>query len=529
MKRKLLLPFVVLSMAFTSCNEDDVKNNNSNENVTLENRMKDKRMQKFSEILSKAVYERQDVREFLKAEALKQFDNDYDVLYYLVKDNMISNETFRDVLVNYSSEEEITDIERNVPLLNILIPEISIFGVSAENLDVTDNETPVIYSNDQKTNLYLNGVIDFEIKKGEVPDFNTFVVNENDRVDANSIHYDTTSSKQSRNGSVQNSISFTSPYFDGQSQQKSILNQRTIVQGNELDQLVVNSYNYFNENISHRDNPKEKSYQRDYVYYGITNKNSSGRLKPNVVEYLDYITVNPSTYFRFNFKGDEKGNPTIQNHVIVNKRRPLSTEQLIDRMWTKGAYEFKFEIFSSSGNSTSVIIPIKPSEIWDFNVEYDRRHGSFWRRSRHTYKIDPNKFTSKVFRLNNMVAFTRWDIENESLNRFVSISEVNPSGSVTETVSRTVKKVAAGKFNASLKFGVGEKISAELGGEGSFSNETTSVETFSRTYNITDDVLGTFINVYFYDPIIVNKQNNNHELFYYSTGAVNFSVVPRIR
>ena len=42
---------------------------------------KDSCMQLFSQILSKAVSQRQDVRMFLKAQALKKFDNDFNVFY----------------------------------------------------------------------------------------------------------------------------------------------------------------------------------------------------------------------------------------------------------------------------------------------------------------------------------------------------------------------------------------------------------------------------------------------------------------
>jgi len=528
MKRKLLLPFVVLSILFTSCNEDDVRNNNSNDNVTLENRMKDKRIQKFSEILSKAIYERLDVREFLKAEALKQFDNDYDVLYYLVKDNMIGNETFKEILVNYSSEEEITDIERNVPLLNILIPEISFFDISAENLDANDKEIPVVFSNDKQTKLYLNGKIDFEFKKDEVPGFHTFVVNENDRVDVNSIKYSTTNNKQFSINSVENNVRFLSPYFDGSKQQRSSLNTNSVSQ-RQLHNRVIQSFDYYNESTLNKNNPKEISYQRDYIYYGITNKNSFGRLNPDVREYIDYISVNPSVYFMLNENHDTKNKPTIQHTSIVNRRRPLSTEQLIDRMWTKGAYEFKFEIFSNPGHATSIIIPIKPSEIWNFNIKYDRRHGSFWRRSKHTYRIDPKEFTSKVYHVKRRISLEKWNIRNQSLNRFISISEGNSTGLLRETFLKSVTTIASGKFNEGYKLGIGSKVSSQLGGQGSFSEETITQNVFSRNYSDDDFVLAKNIELNFYDPVIVKKTRNNYTLFKYGNEAFSFSIVPGIQ
>lgn len=52
---------------------------------------KDSCMQLFSQILSKAVSQRQDVRMFLKAQALKKFDNDFNVFYPFVKTRKLEN------------------------------------------------------------------------------------------------------------------------------------------------------------------------------------------------------------------------------------------------------------------------------------------------------------------------------------------------------------------------------------------------------------------------------------------------------
>ena len=56
---------------------------------------KDSCMQLFSQILSKAVSQRQDVRNFLKAQALKKFDNDFNIFYPLVKNEKIGERTLK--------------------------------------------------------------------------------------------------------------------------------------------------------------------------------------------------------------------------------------------------------------------------------------------------------------------------------------------------------------------------------------------------------------------------------------------------
>lgn len=84
---------------------------------------KDTAMVYFSKSLLKAVYKRKDVGEFLKKEALEEFDMNSDVLFDLASNKMISNHSFRDILVSYSSEDTIAAIEKSVPLLNIVSVE----------------------------------------------------------------------------------------------------------------------------------------------------------------------------------------------------------------------------------------------------------------------------------------------------------------------------------------------------------------------------------------------------------------------
>lgn len=51
-----------------------------NKNEVTSNNEKDVRLQEFASILSKVTDKREDVRAFLKAEAIKKFDTNYDIL-----------------------------------------------------------------------------------------------------------------------------------------------------------------------------------------------------------------------------------------------------------------------------------------------------------------------------------------------------------------------------------------------------------------------------------------------------------------
>ncbi|MBP3942246.1 hypothetical protein J5U18_01470 [Sphingobacteriaceae bacterium WQ 2009] len=535
---KKLLTITLLALGVISCNKDLTSNKDiiSNEDLTSlmlkENGIfkmstKEGNMERFSEILSKATFERKDIREFLKNEALKQFDKDYNVLFYLVRNKEIGEKSFREILVDFSSEEEIASIEENVPLINILIPEISFFDISANNLDVNDNEIPVAISKEKTTDLYLNGKLELSLEKGEVPDFHVFVVRENSRVNVASINFNKKRYKRDL-GNTEN-IEFLSPNFNGLNDVKSRFKRSAVIaDGVELHYLVKDSYKYFNQDVSPKD--QLKAYQRDYVYYGIKNKNSKGSLNLNVTDYIDYLEINPSIYFKFALHPKEKNNPYIKQNQVVHRRVTLNTDELISRMWENGSYEFKFEIFSDESSiSSSVLIPLKPSEIWDFNIHHHRKHGTLFRRSKNTYTIDPNKFTSKVVRLNNRVPFAKWDISRGSLTRYVTIVEVNKESENSKEVTYKLNHVSEGKFSLGVKLGVGSKSETELGGSLSNKQEKEKYQKFTSSFSIKNDILAEAVNVYFYNPIINKIENNKYDLFNYSAGPVQFSVIPRIQ
>lgn len=82
--------------------------------------------EQFAVILSRAVYENEDLRDFLKEEALKLYDNDQDVFYPLLKNKMINgSDSFRDILARYDEDGQLARIERDHPLLTILVPDWS--------------------------------------------------------------------------------------------------------------------------------------------------------------------------------------------------------------------------------------------------------------------------------------------------------------------------------------------------------------------------------------------------------------------
>ena len=528
------LMLAVVCVNLSSCSKDDEfrsEDSQMPESKTIENKDgldKETYFTDFAEVLSKATYERKDVREFLKAEALKQFDKNYDILYYLVKDEEINGTSFRDILMSYSSSDFIESIEANVPLLNILTPEIAVFDVNPEDLDTADKEIPIAVSKQNETLLFLNGKKEVSLEKGEIPDFHLFVVNENSRVIVPSN--DTRSLKSN----LKKSITFKSPNFDRSLDDSKIATTRSIaVSKNTPGEKAISAYNYFNKDDG---SDYQIAFQRDYIYYGITPENKSGSLNRSVSEYIGFLEINPRTYFKISDQigtNSTNDDPYIKETETTQKKRELSEDELLDRMWTKGAYDFRFEIVTSTNQHPQIVyIPLKPNEIWNFNIKHDREHATMFRHSKNTYKIDPNKFTSKTVYLGaNKISFGKWDLSEESIYRYVNILEEDESVEKTYTNTYESTRVHTNKFNGDVKLelGLGEsdKISGGASGEVTNSNTIRENRTVTIIRKEKSDELGS-IRIYFYDPIIRKKyksiMSERYIMHTYNTGHVTFGI-----
>lgn len=528
---KVCLSFgLIMSLLLSSCTENDFR---TNENVkkSLNTSIKEENMIKFAIILSKAVYARKEVREFLKQESLKQFDMNYDVLYYLVKDEMIGNETLRDILISYSSVEELEKIEKGIPLLNIYVSRIEFFEVLPENLDTNDTEIPVIVSKKSENVLFFNGVEELSFEKGEVPNFHVFVVNENNRV----ILPENSFALKGRK-----TMMFKSPAFDGINN-GDFKETRIEASSFEIGQKAIDAFTHFNKDDG---SINQKAFQRDFIYYGITPQNRTGNINNSVTEYIKYLEINPNAYF--NISDDRSpdifnGDPYITNFLIERKSKTGYTDaELVDRIWSRGSYNFRFEIISSTvrENSTEtslippnvVYAPLRPEEIWNFNIDHSYRHSTWFRSAKHTYRIDPAKFTAKKFVFLNPINFGKWDISNESMVRYVKIFEEDEGEERTYVESHSMSFAHKTNFSGSQKISVGLKdvISAEQGVAGGVESSTT--ETFQRNIttkrNLGSDNLGQ-IKIYFYDPIVLDLSNSPSSvgIHSYNTGIVNMGII----
>ena len=520
MKVKFVLTVVlsITTVLFTSCDKcveyGEAENQLSSVSVIDEQTA----MIKFAEIVSRATYNRQDVREFLKKEAIKQFDKNYDVLYCNVKDSYIGNETFQEILNHYAASGELESIEHSVPTINIFIPKITMFNITPENLDCSEKEIPIALSGDINNKIYIDGNVVDTIARGDLPGFHVFVINKNSRVCVSST-----------TRSLNRNFCFISPEYD------NIISKST-TRSTPMDASIVGSkaiaaYSYFNKDDGSK---YSKALQRDYIYYGMIPSSTSGSLNQAVTEYISFIEIDPKAYFKITDKKDineQTDDPEIKNYTVSRKKRDFTTEELINELWTEGCYNLKIEILTSISNRPLIkYLALSPDDIWEFNLDKSYRHSTGFRHSKYTYTISPNKFTSKrIYLTPNNISFGKWDLANESLTREVSFVEQDPGESYTYEYAFETTKVNSTKVNGDIKFGLGigdnDKDKVEFGLGAERTNSTTTKESNKIIVNRTnkDDELGTE-KIYFYDPIVEGVSGLKYITKEYNTGIVTFGI-----
>ena len=169
---------LALAFIFTACNKQEDYFPLTNTKVE-----KQEAFTYFSKVLSNAL-DKQEVRTFLKQEALKMVDHDYDVVYGIVKDEMIGKRTFEEFLQESESKLGIGDERLNIsnilssmPLLNIAIP------VNPQNWN-TKTELPYIVINNGSAKITGTRSDGTQISFAETvrPNVPVIVVGENERM-----------------------------------------------------------------------------------------------------------------------------------------------------------------------------------------------------------------------------------------------------------------------------------------------------------------------------------------------------------
>lgn len=534
MKKTLLT--VACALFMFSCAQDDELFIEETTDMPVQTQLTTAEAQtKFAKILSKAVSNSEDVRRFLKEEAMTYFDNDNDVFYPFVKDKIVQgtgSRTFRNILLSYcDSEEELESIEKSQPLLNILVPDLTLFwDFNAEKWDTSDNEVAVFCRNDKTNSLYENGENIGQLPVGEIPGFPCLVIKNNERlrisntatrtIDGIGYEFISDAYDGSKRKPQTRDSDFYHPLEETENLDKPI-------SASEIPDYVIKAYQEF-KNIP-------SACQRDYIYYGITKDNKPGNLNMNIREKLYRFRISENAFTVIS--DDEIRDPHLSG-TFDREGSYYSDAELLQKIWTGGAFEFMFYSSitiegSETGMDRSLHISCKPSDVYSLSqIHVHHKNSTLFRHSKNTYTTDARYLKSKWIypeKLSNNTkenfVFTEpWNVYEKSLSIHMFISEIDEKGE--DTIEKTVVSEYSNKADFSTDVTGGNddvKFGAKLSYGFTSTHSSTSVVKYLR--QVGSDELGT-LTFHFYDPVITSQTNEGYKLYTVSSGDVQVTLLP---
>ncbi|MDU1905403.1 MAG: hypothetical protein E6772_11515 [Dysgonomonas sp.] len=473
-KCKLLFWSVIitgLSILLSACSEEtiDTAEPNSNTNLYSETGEKLIARNQFAEILAKAMQEKE-IREFIKNEALKEIDKDYDVIYHYVKDKKLTNgTTFCESLAKYCESQSYLDsITDSDYTLTILVPYLD-DKFSANTWD-TQTQIPkvVVRSSDKKEKLKTYGISDqFFVERFSKPEFPVLVVKENERL----IDVRNFSQLRSLNTQPLSNNAGTFAFFiDNEFVNKEKISLRNTWYKRAYKECIEDN-KILASTLSNRD------CIRDYIYYNISPElnQQKGALDTDYREAIVSLQFNtPSGLSTVNDIHDPLGDWSNGNLDIVfdfifvdRSGNPLTLQKKIDVPITK--------LFDKKDSPTKTLCYILPEPLIIFN----------------------------------------WDLYNYGNIYKITISEFDHGNTIETTQS--ISSTFGGNFETSPSIDLGiVKIGNKYGS--SFTETKQSSIKINMTNN--SDPLGEVL-VNFFDPIFTNE---NITLYFMGWTIQNFAI-----
>ncbi len=459
----------------------------------------------FSRILSRATYESKDLRLFIKNKALEQFDKDYDVFYPFVKDTKVAQgKTFREMLLQYTDEKTLCSIEKAIPKLTILVPDWSwLHCFSVNSWDAAEQDLAVTcVSQHGDISCYSNGDYVGAFSDNSVPNFPVLIIKSNERIiytpptkggDAQYSFLDE-SFNNSSNTETKVEHEYTQVTLDGT---PDISN---FVPASETHCDADNMYHYFH-------GQGKTCYQRDYLYYGMTENGQEKNRLENVWEHI----------YKFRFKNwntselHDDIEKVLENGELKDKQidfdyscfdQPLSCERreksvsdLRKYFYAEGNIELLFLIAIPSKDSTIFTteknISLSFGDVFAIDhVDLDYAHNTWFSHSKYVYTL--NKFEAiKPKWYTCDIQLPRWDISKESGTITIVVSEIDENGS--QDIKYTVKNIKAtnfkgdgeasyssNSFNSKIGLGYNDSETRESTIEASYKREHTRFQTFGK-------------------------------------------------
>jgi hypothetical protein len=471
MKRKFLVLSLIAGLLITSCKKE-ITNQTPTPTPDLTSQQTNQLRTDFGKILAKAVANPQ-VQTLIKEESLKQFDNDYDVLFQLIKDKEIQPGV---TLMNHLSSLGLTETMRNdidnaLPLLTIFVPNLSHFSAEKWN---TSSDIPVVavvnndFSEKEHTPItaFDHQGNQFQLKSNKPPHIPVIVVKDNERIIASANNE--SDSRISRDNFIFNNQRHQF-YFTGEQFNRS----KTGTPPAETDKFNVSHYLLLGNSTALGYNFGAVS-QRDYVYYGMVNSGDQGPLNLSYGEHLCGISFTPSSeYFLYDDATSD---------------------------WSDGAFEFQLDVLlfngSSALNKISKVFPVPALQQYFTNSETTR------------------------YNLPTPIPIATWDMKRYGDTWKYVLTEIDPGTVTTYNQSASTKIGTNYSFNSSTgeEYKIGTGFGSSI--EQTFSN--------SITIQITEgsDFCGEAI-VNYMSPVITGTSGFFYHIADVNTGIARMLIYPR--
>ena len=493
--------------------------------------IEDKPAVEFAKILSKAVFDSKEMRSFIKEQSLQQFDRDFDVFYPYVKDQIVAdNQTFRQFLLRYTSEESLSLIEESMPLLNILVPDWELFdGFSAYNWDVNDDMVCVGFASDGEHPIYLDGELAMTLEVGEFPEFPVLIVKNNDRMKVS-----TTSSKALSDLEYQ----FIDDEFDIRLHPETKVEHKQydkvfktedysdFIPKSEVDQCVIDAYEALKN--------KSGVPQRDNIYYGMTDEICNGKTNQNVCEYIKRIRMtNVTSEFFYDDSNDFHDCPSS-----YTTKKSVTDAFLMNKFYYEGSLELYFKIFLANNDGTvtelNKLVSASFKDLFQLAVlSVDFRHKTLLAKRKWVYSLKPKaeSFVPKWHDVN--LRLPNWDIQSQSTVVNINVFEYDSTEEETITISITSSKTKNFDIEGNVKGQIAnEKYSGDVKvGYGVSKKEEQTTTITTKVTRGSDDLGQAFLS--YTDKIITSEETRDGVPGYIvkpiGTGEVLMQILPVIR
>lgn len=485
--------------------------------------------EQFSIILSKAVYSEPALREFIKNEALKQYDKDYDVFYPWTKGQIVDGRrSFGEILEAYDSDDCLHGIEAILPKLTIHIPDwqwIHPDAFSIKNWD-TDNEIVVVSFNSGNSEImYYDGHYLDAFPSSTVPSFPVLIIKQNERMQLSG----------GTKSNPLNEYTFTSSEFDNTAT-KTVVND-TI----EIQHVIWGDYMSGHPMTGRLGDVYEETQyhpeiaQRDYIYYNMTVDRNVGNVDYGYKERMYYMKL-PYVSNRFMTDEIDYDYGDFKLHTRPDNTGVSSDDKydLKQKIWRDGALDFYFDIFVGTDYMTKYA-SVTFGSLFQLKKVYEQYVPVGNLRTQRVFSVDDSCFEPKWCLLNYDL-FT-WDIRDIPDKYKITIREYDEGTtySFSHTETSTYMRNHSWNIEAGipLNFNInGFDLNLTIKGGYKYGNEQTTTDTNSWTISWTQgsDDFGSFyvqyIDPILLSPVVANGQPDTH-VYVYKTGLIDMVMLPR--